>query len=110
MDKTIYKNISISKLSDQAEVNSKRPTHSINISDSKYENKKNAGDLWTKEGQYGKFLSGNLKSNREYTDKEGLTKLQKGYSIISDEYLEELLKGKKDEPLNIQDEGDGIPF
>lgn len=33
MNKTIYKNISISKLQDTAEVNSKLPTHTLNISD-----------------------------------------------------------------------------
>lgn len=91
MDKTIYKNISISKLQDTATTDSKKPTHSINISDSKYENKNKAGSLWTKESQYGKFLSGGLGNDREYKDKEGNTKQEKGYSIISDEYLNFLL-------------------
>ena len=107
MDKTIYKNISVSKLSDQAEVNTKRTTHSVNISDSSFQNKKTAGDLWTKEGQYGKFLSGVLKENKEYKDKEGNLKLQKGYSIISDEYLKELIDNQGGE-INIQ--SDEIAF
>ena len=91
MDKTIYKNISISKLQDTAEVNSKLPTHTLNISDEKFQNKNKAGSLWTKEGQYGKFLSGTLQNAGSYKDKEGNNKERTGYSIISDEYLNFLL-------------------
>jgi len=104
MDKTIYKNISISKLTDQPTVDSKTPTHSINISDEKYQNKNKAGSLWTREGQYGKFLSGTLQVSGSYKDKEGNIKLREGYSIISDEYLEFLLKNQKDVNDLIQDE------
>jgi len=98
MNKTIYKNISIGKLQDKGEVNSKRPTHSITVADEKFENKQTAGDLWTREGTFGKFLSGGLRQTKEYKDKDGNTQTQKGWSIISDEYLDFLL-----------DEGD-LPF
>lgn len=108
MDKIIYKNISISKLTDQPTVDSKTPTHSINISDEKYQNKNKAGSLWTREGQYGKFLSGTLQVAGSYKDKEGNIKLREGYSIISDEYLKKLMDNQvEDMELYIQD---GEPF
>lgn len=69
---------------DTAEVG-KMPTHAIIAATSDYKTKATVGALWAKEGQYGKFLSGELKNKVE---KDGKT--FPGYSIVEDSYLAEL--------------------
>lgn len=111
MDTTIYKNISVSKLKDVPEVNSKLPTHTLTIADKDFQNKKVAGKLWTKEGQYGKFLSGIMSD--DWKNKEGVN--ISGYSIISNKYLEFLLKNQseiKGQGLELEDDInlEDVPF
>ena len=99
IDKIIYKNFSLMKKNDEDLknlINSKNPSHNLNISDDKYENKKVVGSAWLKQKDFGIFYSG--KFNNSYTRKDG-TNIDE-YVIISKSYLEELLK---------QDLGDGIP-
>lgn len=105
-----YKNISIQKISDHGG-QAKTPTHRIVVAEDDYKNKQGVGKLWTKESQYGKFLSGQLDKN--WTTQDG--KEFSGYSIVSDEALDELEKTlaellitPDDYPKNEHDEE--IPF
>lgn len=83
----IYKNITISKINDDASTDPKKPSHNLTVSDKDYQNKINVGRLWTKESQYGKFLSG--KMSDFYQGKE---KAFDGYVIVSEQELEKVLK------------------
>lgn len=71
--------ISVAKVQDSGEVNSKRPTHNLTAADDKFENKTIVGSFWTKEGAYGKFLSGEMKKSRSFEGKE-----YDGYVIITE--------------------------
>lgn len=83
--------ITIQKLQDSGEVNSKRPTHAIVASDDDFKNKVTVGKLWTRDGQYGKFLSGQLDQNKEIDGKK-----YKGYVLITEDEYNELKKKKVD--------------
>lgn len=89
-----YKNITVSKISDhEGTVN--KPTHSLSISEydkftKKSKNKKTVGSLWTKDGVYGKFLSGLMSDKRTYKTPEGEEKFFEGYCIVSEKELDEL--------------------
>lgn len=78
-----YKNITISKISDH-NGEEKTPTHAIKVT---LEGSKPliVGKLWTKVGQYGKFLSG-LMAN-EFKGEKGTFP---GYCIVEDKYIEAL--------------------
>ncbi len=82
--------ITVSKVQDSGEVNSKRPTHNLVASDDKFENKTIVGSFWTKESTYGKFLSGDMKKSRSFEGKE-----YDGYVIITEKEWNEYqsLKG-----------------
>lgn len=83
----IFTKLSIQKLQDSGEADGKKPSHSLVASDDKYENKTMVGKLWTKTGTYGKFLSGQLDSNRTYEGKE-----YKGYVLITRDEYDSLIK------------------
>lgn len=72
-------NVSVAKVQDSGEVNSKKPTHNLVAADDKFENKTVVASFWTKEGQYGKFLSGSMKKSRSYEGKD-----YDGYVIITE--------------------------
>lgn len=76
--------ITVSKVQDSGEVNSKRPTHNLVASDDKFENKTIVGSFWTKESQYGKFLSGDMKKSRTHEGKD-----YDGYVIITEKEWDE---------------------
>lgn len=82
--------ITVSKVQDQGEANSKRPTHNLVASDDKFENKTIVGSFWTKESTYGKFLSGDMKKSRSFEGKD-----YDGYVIITEKEWNEYqtLKG-----------------
>ena len=86
-------NVSVAKVQDSGEVNSKRPTHNLVAADEKYENKTVVASFWTKEGQYGKFLSGSMKKSR--TSDDG--KEYDGYVIITEREWDEYQSLKKGE-------------
>lgn len=109
IDKTIYKNISLFRKNDTplSEIkNTKNQSHSVSISDDRYENKKIVGGVWLKETDKGAFYSGKLDNG--YTKKDG-TEIDE-YVIISRKYLNELLSmsGEKVEPSGLNP--DDIPF
>lgn len=79
--------LSIQKIQDSGEVNGKMPSHRLVASDENYGNKTVIGSLWTKDGQYGKFLSGELQKER--TGQDG--KVFDGYIILSTKEYKELL-------------------
>ena len=83
---TKYKNISISKIKDSND-NPKAPTHSIVVSDKDYQNKQTVGKLWTKEGNYGKFLAGVMSDTRTFNEKP-----YEGYCIVNERELDALIK------------------
>lgn len=83
--------ISVSKLQDSGEVDSKKPSHALNVSDEKYENKVVAGKFWTKTGNYGKFLSGELSKSRTHEGKD-----YDGYVIITEKEWNEYQTLKSD--------------
>lgn len=97
--------ISIQKVQDTPEVGSKKPTHNLVASNDKYENKTIIGKLWVKEGQYGKFLSGELSKARTYEGKE-----YDGYVILTQKEYDSL-KGtpSSDDTGEVKDLSD-IPF
>lgn len=103
----IYKNITVSKLKEQSG-DPKKPTHSIVVSDSNYENKKNVGKMWTKEGQFGKFLSGVLDTERQ--TEHGF---YDGFVILTEKDYKTLLEGKKDKiedtPSSTNNTGEANP-
>jgi hypothetical protein len=76
--------ITIQKLTDVPAPDSKKPTHNLVAADEKFENKTTVASLWTKESQYGKFLSGEMKKNRSYEGKD-----YDGYVIITENEWEE---------------------
>ncbi len=76
--------ITVSKVQDSGEVNSKRPTHNLVASDEKFENKTIVGSFWTKESTYGKFLSGDMKKSRSFEGKD-----YDGYVIITEKEWDE---------------------
>lgn len=84
-----YKNITIQKISDHGGTE-QSPTHALVVRDSNYQNKVTVGKLWTKESQYGKFLSGLMENEREYENKDKQTVKVFGYCIVKDDYLDEL--------------------
>ena len=92
----IYRNITVSKISDHGG-NAKAPTHALVASDDKYQNKVTVGKFWTKEGTYGKFLSGSM-SDKYVSEKDGQTVEYPAYVIVEERELVELLtKGIKPE-------------
>lgn len=93
----IWKNITVSKATDGG-VESKLPTHRLVVTDEKYQNKTDVGSFWTREGNYGKFLSGKMGDARSYTNKEGIKVNVPGYVIVREDELNELLAlvGKSD--------------
>lgn len=83
-----YKNITISKISDHNGLE-KTPTHALKVA---LEGSKPliVGKLWTKTGEYGKFLSGVMAN--EFKGEKGTFP---GYCIVEDKYitaLEEKIK------------------
>lgn len=78
-----YKNITISKISDH-NGEERTPTHAIKVT---IEGSKSliVGKLWTKTGQYGKFLSGVMAN--EFKGEKGTFP---GYCIVEDKYIQEL--------------------
>lgn len=122
-----YKNITISKISDHNGLE-KTPTHAIKVAleGSKY---LIVGKLWTKTGQYGKFLSGVMAN--EFKGEKGTFP---GYCIVEDKYiqaLEDKIKNldtyerkslskeevdllenarKQDTPRSIENPNESIPF
>lgn len=78
-----YKNITISKISDH-NGSEKTPTHAIKVA---LEGSKSiiVGKLWTKTGQYGKFLSGVMAN--EFKGEKGTFP---GYCIVEDKYIQSL--------------------
>lgn len=79
-----FTKITVSKVQDSGEVNSKRPTHNLVASDDKFENKTIVGSFWTKESTYGKFLSGDMKKPRTHDGK-----YYDGYVIITEKEWDE---------------------
>ena len=96
--------ITVSKVQDSGEVNSKRPTHNLVASDEKFENKTIVGSFWTKESTYGKFLSGDMKKSRSFEGKD-----YDGYVIITEKEWDEYqtLKNGNDTVFNTPTEGKG---
>lgn len=84
-----YKNIAVGKISDHAGTG-KTPTHSLTVSEADFKGKKTVGSLWTKDGNYGKFLSGLMSKERTYKTPEGEEKFFEGYCIVSEKELDEL--------------------
>lgn len=83
-----YKNITISKISDH-NGEAKTPTHALKVT---LEGSKPliVGKLWTKTGEYGKFLSGVMAN-----EFNGEKYIFPGYCIVEDKYitaLEEKIK------------------
>lgn len=78
-----YKNITISKISDH-NGEERTPTHAIKVT---LEGSKSLiiGKLWTKTGQYGKFLSGVMAN--EFKGEKGTFP---GYCIVEDKYIQNL--------------------
>jgi len=76
--------ITVSKVQDSGEVNSKRPSLNLVASDEKFENKTIVGSFWTKESTYGKFLSGDMKKSRSFEGKD-----YDGYVIITEKEWDE---------------------
>ncbi len=66
----------------------KMPTHAVIASTPDFKNKVTVGALWLKEGEFGMFLSGELKNETIKDDKK-----YPGYSIVEDSYLQ-LLQDK----------------
>lgn len=107
--------ISLRKLTDNPEVNGKMPSHAIIASDSEYKNKTTVGKLWLKEGEMGKYLSGELnKENRKYQKKDGTEGEEKAYILITlDEYNKLNEVKLPDVKVDIPDgsvDVDSIPF
>ena len=65
----------------------KMPSHAIIAATADYKEKATVGALWLKTGDYGNFLSGELKSKGE---KDG--KVFPGYCIVEDGYVNGLLE------------------
>lgn len=65
----------------------KMPSHSIIAATSDYKEKATVGALWLKTGDFGNFLSGELKGEYE---KDG--KVFPGYCIVEDGYINGLLE------------------
>lgn len=78
-----YKNITISKISDH-NGEAKTPTHALKVT---LEGSKPliVGKLWTKTGEYGKFLSGVM--SNEFKGEKGTFP---GYCIVEDRYIQDL--------------------
>lgn len=80
--------ISIQKLTDVPEPGSKKPTHNLigaNKNDKgEYVDKTTIGSFWTRESQYGKFLSGEMKKARSHEGKD-----YDGYVIITEKEWDE---------------------
>jgi len=66
----------------------KMPSHAIIAATSDYKEKATVGALWLKTGDFGNFLSGELKNEGMKDDKK-----YPGYSIVEDSYLQ-LLQDK----------------
>ena len=94
----IYKNITVAKATDGG-LESKLPTHRLVVTDEKFQNKKDVGAFWTKEGNYGKFLSGKMGNARNYTNKEGASVDIPGYVIVREDELNALLQSQSGETL-----------
>lgn len=79
-----YKQITVGKVSDH-NGESNKPTHVLKVS---LEGSKPliVGKLWTKDGQYGKFLSGVM--GNEFKGEKGTFP---GYCIVEDSYLQSLV-------------------
>lgn len=90
----IYKNITVSKISDGGVGTA--PSHTLIVTDADFKNKEYVAKLWTKEGTYGKFLSGKMQEKGQYTSKEGKVIEVKGYVIVREDELNALL-GKDNE-------------
>lgn len=119
---TKYKNITVSKASDGG-AESKLPTHRLVVSNENYEHKKDVGSFWTKEGSWGKFLSGKMGDARSYVNKEGQTVEVPGYVIVREDELDALIakvqpsladiaeaKERKDFVPNVNEDLSDIPF
>ena len=94
---TKWKNITVSKLSDDAKKSDKSPSHNLVITDASYQNKQTAGKLWTKESTYGKFLSGKMSDTQTYNEK-----VYEGFCIVNEKELDDLiskLSAKQNSPL-----------
>ena len=79
-----YKQIVISKISDH-NGEEKTPTHALKVMGLEGSKPLVVGKLWTKTGQYGKFLSG-VMANEFKGDKGTFP----GYCIVEDKYIERL--------------------
>lgn len=84
----LYKNLTITKISDHGGTE-KTPTHALVVTDEKFQNKKTVGKLWTKTGEYGKFLTGSMSDDFTKTDGTFFS----GYRIISLEEYNQLTGG-----------------
>lgn len=94
---TKWKNINVSKLNDDAKKSDKSPSHNLVVTDGNYQNKQTVGKLWTKESQYGKFLSGKMSDFYQ-----GQDKAFDGFCIVNERELDDLiakLSAKQNSPL-----------
>ena len=89
---TKYKNITISKVKEE-HLGDKKPTHYIKAGVKGSEDKQIiVGKLWTKESQYGKFLSGMMSDFYQNNDKAF-----EGFVIVNEQELDKLLSQKNDD-------------
>lgn len=79
-----YKQITIGKVSDH-NGEEKTPTHALKVMGLEGSKPLIVGKLWTKTGQYGKFLSGVMAN--EYKGEKGTFP---GYCIVEDKYIQAL--------------------
>lgn len=105
----IWKNITVSKASDGG-LESKFPTHRLVVTDENYQNKVDVGSFWTRESNYGKFLSGKMGDARSYTNKEGVKVDVPGYVIVREDELNELLYGKQPTLAEVADAKENVNF
>jgi len=94
----MWKNITISKIKDVK--SEKSPTHELVVTDEDFKNKKTVGKLWTREGQFGKFLSGKMNDKYSLMKDDGKNIELDGYVIISETELEKL---KAPQPTEVND-------
>ncbi len=108
---TTYKNFSIFKGKGD-NTDPKTPSH--NVSMKVGESYAIVGAMWTKENQYGKFLSGKLQD--AWVDHTNNSKTRKGFVIVAEDELNALikeLKSLKGEVENVPELdviNDNIPF
>lgn len=105
----IWKNIAVAKASDGG-LESKLPTHRLTAVDENYQHRIDVGSFWTKEGAYGKFLSGVMNSNKTYKDKDGNDVAVVGYVIVREDELNELINGKQSTLADIGEVKEKVDF